>query len=725
MSQVNVSFCFVLFCFVLFVRLFAFFVLFLFCFAFEIKQNQIRQRNVSPVNTSPPPAEAEQGKQPDSRRDTPVSVPTSQTLTLPADSRRDTPVSVSTSQTLALPGDSSARARSPSLPVLPQSSSPTPLPQPTTAPEVPALPRTSLTVPAPSSRSTTPPTVTPFAPMLGVHASTTTQPTTSVDVSTAEQDVVPQIQVSTVGHRSIVADQGKQIGKGHVSQDLGGADGGQLPNFDYRVTDSELAAGDTIESNIEHNHLDASTKVIRSKSTVELRSTVGNINVGASLNTLTVSPVPSPRPSTPTATDNAAPTAPVYSASTNAFSSSNEPNSEASTTIRRVRSAGYNRLSGRYLESVAMHIPSPRICGVAISPTGKLIYFQTLHCKNPILPSASSPQPATSSPGNPPAITSSTNSEPSNTATSTEPTQSTTTNTTSGNTNQTSPAAAHSPRKAARSRAELPTDTTRKTPDRADSPSSYITSDGGYVTEEATEIKAEITDTAQDAKESKSQDDSVKLKDKLKYKLKDILKDKLKYKIGKPKTKSNKPSSKETSESFIGEFNLATFKIRHPVGDDDQTRLDTSSTRRGQLERDSALEESAIEGNRSNEDLYSEGTGGCSEDDYTSDGSSGESTEDNIEDGAYAEGDEVAEPDNLRDNKANAVNNTINSILNKDTKPGNNLTLPFFGVFPRTYPELTTVINGNKVANQFTTSDTVVLAQLKSLNSVSFFSSFF
>eukprot|EP00026_Physarum_polycephalum_P000310 Phypoly_transcript_00310.p1 GENE.Phypoly_transcript_00310~~Phypoly_transcript_00310.p1 ORF type:complete len:1416 (+),score=192.66 Phypoly_transcript_00310:632-4879(+) len=548
---------------------------------------------------------------------------------------------------------------------------------PTTSPLPPApeeskdtLQTLGLPVPDPSAR-------TPALPLLPQHASPTATalevpgarmslpaPTPIISPSTISREVVPQIQVFAAE-----TNLGKQTN--------------QLPNFDYRVSGSDLAAfvaRDTIENSMENNPLDPSSNMIRSKSTVELRNTAGNTNMGT-LETIPASPIPSPRPATPmpTATD---------STSTNC-ANSNAPNAESASAtgnqIRRSRSAGYNRLSGRYIESVAMHIPSPRMCSVAISPTGKLVYFQTIHCKNMALPSPASPQVATS-PSGEPSITLSASSEAS--AGSVEPSQSNAV----GNTSST----AHSPSsdKVARRTprtpraADMTNTTTHSTTESADPPS-LANTDGA---EGIAETKVE-PGTKQNPKDSKSPEDSLKLKDKLKHKIKDLLKDKLKYKIGKPKTKPDELNEKEASENFIGEFNLATFKIRHrDEGSRDQTDAEdgTRNSRSG------------------NGDMYNED---CSEEYYSSgDSEAGESTDEEDED---RDGET-----NSQTRKTNTSHNPINSILNKDTKPGNNLTLPFFGVFPRTYPELTSIVQSSKVAHQFTTNNTVILAQLKSLNSL-------
>ena len=634
-----------------------------------------------------------------------------------------TPAPTPATRTLAAPSTgSSARAGSPSF--LPQPS-PTPLAQASsTVPDVPAVPRATLSVPTPSNRPVSPSTTPLLAPIPSIHTPITSTHTlttvlSKMDVDTpVELPAVPQVQASAAGTKA--------------------------NDFDYRISESGLPVGDTIEINAEGSTTDPSAKVMRSKSTVELRSTLANV-AGPSLESLAASPAPSLRSPTSMAsvTDTSAPTSPVHSASSSALHSSNE--SSPGTTIRRSRSAGYDRLSARNAESVAMHIPSPRICGVAISPTGKLIYFQTLHCKNPVLPSVSSPQLATtSSSDNPTSITSSTSPETS-TEISMESAQSSAYNTTAMSANQPtsvySPRSDKSPRRTTRMRTEVAADTivkTTKASDGSDSPSDTTATDGRYSTEENAEGEAEGSPssetsniTTNNSKDQKSPEDPAKgkLKDKLKYKIKDLLKGQLKYKIGKSKTKPIQPSSFETTGSFIGEYNLATFKIGHPADDSTQTSGDTTSGGRIQSDRDSAVEGGAGAANRTSETTYSgENDVGSylqeNDDSSSGDGSecSGESTEDDPNDGIFNEEEDSTGPVGLTlKSKSNAVNNTIHSILNRDPKPASHLalTLPFFGVFPRTYPELTTIIHGCKVANQFTTTDTVVLAQLKSLNSVS------
>lgn len=455
------------------------------------------------------------------------------------------------------------------------------------------------------------------------------------------------------------------MSKAHDSGDA------ELPDFDYNVP-AALLGGETTAAKTDSS-LDPSTKVIRSKSTVELRSAVNGSPVPGLEGPPAASPRTSPPPVTPSTAsltpESAAqtPAAPPHSTSAANLSTATEP---ASTSIRRSRSAGYNRLSGRYVESIAMHIPSPRICSVAISPTGKIVYFQTLHCKNPVVSSASAPQSEpTSPPSNPPSITSSTSSQTS----STDPNQSETANTV-GSPATRSPSSDRPARKASRARVEgTVVDTSsgsgaNKTP-RSDSPSSETaeSANPAFVVG-----SPEISDTLPDLQ---SQEDTAKekLKDKLKFKLKDLLKDKLKVKIGKPKSKTNKPSSKEEAPgSFIGEFNLATFKIRHNT--DDSARAQTGDT--------------AAARRRQKEAVDYEGEG-CSEDDYTSDSEEEGDTDD--EEGAGDEpNDEEAggmpEGASLREivtnTRTNAINNIINSIINKDTsQPGTHLTLPFFGMF--------------------------------------------
>lgn len=459
--------------------------------------------------------------------------------------------------------------------------------------------------------------------------------------SGVHKDGIPQIQVPDNKTNALI--QGKQRARSATGVE-------SVPDFTAFITD------DITEDN---------NSLTRSKSHLELRS----VESGSRLESLAISPITSPRSLTPTP-DNRSPIQPVNST---ALNSSNEANASSSTNIRRSRSTGYNRLSGRYVESVAMHIPSPRICSVAISPTGKLIYFKTIHCKNMVLPSVASPQPATGMSGN---ATSSTSSEPPATETSVEADQSTGTNVNLTTTTTRHSSSDKSPRRGSRARENKPVDdSSTTTPRSADSD------------EKSTETKSHDSpdQTSESAKDLKSPD---KLKDKLKSKLKDLVLLKDKLKVGKAKAPP-KQGGQETSEGFIGEFNLATFKIRHTAGNNPLFQQEAEDS-------DDA---------------------GFSDGEFSSEGSESGDTDDDLDVDAEGMGNNLRKIASTA--KIEAINNTINSIINKDNKPGNQLTLPFYGVFPRTYPELNTILHGCKVANQYTTNDTQVLAQLKSLNSVS------
>lgn len=226
------------------------------------------------------------------------------------------------------------------------------------------------------------------------------------------------------------------------------------------------------------------------------------------------------------------------------------------------------------------------------------------------------------------------------------------------------------------------------------------------IPESAASLKYIKAETSPRSRVTNDKDTGDTIKDKLKNKLKDLLKEKFKPKpVAKTKSRKSKDNlqgsdtpmkeiarkqSKTSLENSEGRENNNTFTKTVGYGETSPRQEGESLDFDDNEEDETYLEDCSEDGD------YYEGSEFDSADEYDSDDTGGAA------------------------NASNIINVINNIFTNKDSAITSSLTLPFFGTFPRTYAEFHTILQGRKLANQLTTTDTAMLAQLKSLNSVSF-----